>query len=169
MAFEREIDIAKLLAQEAGALAIDYQRRGITAEAKPDDSPVTAADRACEKLIVDRITLEFPDDGVLGEEGARRTSRSGRQWIIDPIDGTRDFLRGIPLWAVLIGLEQDGEVVAGVAHCPRQGLLLWAARGVGAWMDGARIAVSNTADPAEAVLAFNGFNKAGLADYAPRV
>ena len=113
MAFEREVELAKLLAQEAGALAIDYQRRGVTAETKSDESPVTAADRACEKLIVDRVTLEFPEDGVLAEEGENRPSRSGRRWIIDPIDGTRDFVRGIPLWAVLIGLEQDGEVVAG--------------------------------------------------------
>jgi histidinol-phosphatase len=169
MAFEREVELAKLLAQEAGALAIDYQRRGVEAEIKADESPVTAADRACEKLIVDRITLEFPEDGVLGEEGATRKSRSGRQWIIDPIDGTRDFLRAIPLWAVLIGLEQDGEIVAGVAHCPRQGLLLWAAQGQGAWADGSRLRVSAKSDPADAVLAFNGFNKAGVTQFAGRV
>jgi histidinol-phosphatase len=169
MAFEREVELAKLLAQEAGALAIDYQRRGVEAEIKADESPVTAADRACEKLIVDRITLEFPEDGVLGEEGATRKSRSGRQWIIDPIDGTRDFLRSIPLWAVLIGLEQEGEIVAGVAHCPRQGLLLWAAQGQGAWADGSRIQVSEKSDPADAVLAFNGFNKAGITQLAGRV
>lgn len=169
MAFEREVELAKLLAQEAGALAIDYQRRGVQAEIKSDESPVTAADRACEKLIVDRITLEFPEDGVLGEEGAARKSRSGRQWIIDPIDGTRDFLREIPLWAVLIGLEQDGEIVAGVAHCPRQGFLLWAAKGEGAWADGSRLRVSDKSDPTDAVLAFNGFNKAGVTHFAGRV
>jgi histidinol-phosphatase len=169
MAFEREVDLAKLLAQEAGALAIDYQRRGVEAEIKDDESPVTAADRACEKLIVDRITLEFPEDGILGEEGAARKSRSGRQWIIDPIDGTRDFLREIPLWAVLIGLEQDGEVVAGVAHCPRQGFLLWGAKGEGAWADGSRLRVSDKSDPTDAVLAFNGFNKAGMTRFAGRV
>lgn len=168
MAFEREVELAKLLAQEAGALAIDYQRRGVTAEMKPDDSPVTAADRACEKLIVDRITLEFPDDGLLGEEGGNRPSRSGRRWIIDPIDGTKDFLRGIPLWAVLMGLEQDGEIVAGVAHSPRQGFLLWAAKGEGAWANGSQIRVSDKSEPGEAVLAFNGFNKAGVTHFAPR-
>src|SRR5438132_5948356 len=104
MAFEREIELAKLVAQEAGALALDYQRRGVRAELKSDESPVTAADRACEKLIVDRLEQEFPEDGVLGEEGANREGRNGRRWIIDPIDGTRDFVRGIPLWAVLIAL-----------------------------------------------------------------
>src|SRR5579885_1697539 len=111
MVFEREMELAKLLAEEAGAMALDFQRRGVIAEEKSDESPVTAADRACEKLIVERIAREFPDDGILGEEGANRDTRTGRKWIIDPIDGTRDFVRGIPLWAVLIGLEQDGEVV----------------------------------------------------------
>src|ERR1700677_604433 len=111
------------MAQEAGALAIEYQKRGITAEPKEDESPVTAADRACEKMIVEQIAREFPDDGVLGEEGANRESTSGRKWIVDPIDGTRDFVRGIPLWAVLIGFEANGEVVAGAAYSPGQKLL----------------------------------------------
>ena len=162
MAFERELEVAKLVAQEAGALALDFQRRGVTPETKSDESPVTAADRACEKLIVDQLAREFPGDGVLGEEGASRESRNGRKWIIDPIDGTRDFIRGIPLWAVLIGLEQDGEIVAGAAHCPRQGLLLWAARGAGAWANGEKLQMAAKAEPSQAVLAFNGFNKAGI-------
>lgn len=169
MAFEREVELAKLLAQEAGAVALDYQRRGVTAEEKPDESPVTAADRACEKLIVERIAREFPGDGVLGEEGASRESDNGRRWIVDPIDGTKDFVRGIPLWAVLIGLEQNGELVAGAAHSPRQGLLLWASRGGGAWANGSRVRVSNCTRPEEAVLSFNGFNKIGVARLAPRL
>jgi histidinol phosphatase-like enzyme (inositol monophosphatase family) len=162
MAFEREVEFAKRLVQEAGALALDYQRRGVTAEIKADESPVTTADRACEKLIIDQITREFPDDGLLGEEGGSRDARNRRRWIIDPIDGTRDFLRGIPLWAVLIGLEENGEIVAGVAHSPRQGLLLWAAKGSGAWANGQRIRVSDKSEPSDAVLAFNGFNKDGV-------
>jgi histidinol-phosphatase len=166
MAFEREVNAAKLIAQEAGALALDFQRRGISAEIKADESPVTAADRACEKLIVDYIAREFPGDGVVGEEGANRESRNGRRWIVDPIDGTRDFVRGIPLWAVLIGLEQDGEIVAGAAHCPRQGLLLWAARGGGAWSNGSQVRVSDKSNPADAVLSFNGFNKVGCKQLA---
>lgn len=169
MTFEREMEFAKLLAQEAGALALDYQRRGVTAEAKADESPVTAADRACEKLIIDQITREFPEDGLLGEESGRRPGRNSRQWIIDPIDGTRDFVRGIPLWAVLIGLEHHGEIVAGVAHSPRQGLLLWAAKGTGAWANGSRIKVSDKSEPKDAVLAFNGFNKAGVTALGPHL
>ena len=162
MAFEREVKLATELAQEAGALALDYQRRGITAETKADESPVTAADKACEKMIVERITREFPDDGVLGEEGANRESRNGRKWIVDPIDGTRDFVRGIPLWAVLIGFEQDGQIVAGAAHSPGQKLLLSASKGGGTWQEGTRLHVSQITTPNESVLCFNGFNKKGV-------
>lgn len=162
MAFEREIEVARLLAEEAGALAADYQRRGVTAEEKADESPVTAADKACEKLIAERIIREFPGDGILGEEGANRESRNGRKWIIDPIDGTRDFVRGIPLWAVLIGLEEEGEIVAGVAYSPRQNFLLSASKGAGTWANGTRVHVSGKSAPADAVLSFNGFNKKGV-------
>lgn len=169
MAFEREVELARQIAQEAGALALDYQRKGVATETKSDESPVTVADRACEKLIVDSIAHVFPEDGVLGEEGANRVSRNGRRWIVDPIDGTRDFVRGIPLWAVLIALEQDGKVVAGAAHSPRQGLLLSASRGGGAWSNETRLRVADKADPSQAVLSFNGFNKIGVGRFADRL
>jgi histidinol-phosphatase len=133
---------------------------------KADESPVTAADRACEKLILEGIVRKFPEDGILGEEGANRESQSGRRWIIDPIDGTRDFVRGIPLWAVLIAIEKDGEVVAGVAHSPLQGLLLWAGRGSGAWSNGERVHVSGQTDPGQSVVSFNGFHKEGVERFA---
>jgi fructose-1,6-bisphosphatase/inositol monophosphatase family enzyme len=81
------------------------------------------------------LTEAFPDDGLLGEEGARRESRSGRRWVIDPIDGTRDFLRGIPLWSNLLALEADGEVVVGVCNLAGLDELYWAARGRGAWVE----------------------------------
>ena len=166
MPFERELELAKLMTQEAGALALDFQRRGVTAESKADESPVTAADRACEKLIVEGISKEFPEDGVLGEEGTARNSRNGRKWIIDPIDGTRDFVRGIPLWAVLIALEVHGQVVLGAANCPRQALLLWASEGTGAWANGSRVRVSDAKEPENSVLSFNGFNKSGVGRFS---
>lgn len=169
MAFEREVELARQMAQEAGALALDYQRKGVTAETKSDESPVTAADRACEKLIVDSIERVFPGDGILGEEGANRESGNGRRWIIDPIDGTRDFVRGIPLWAVLIALEQDGEVIAGAAYSPRQNLLLSVTRGGGAWLDETRLQVTDKSDPTQAVLSFNGFNKVGISKFCERL
>jgi fructose-1,6-bisphosphatase/inositol monophosphatase family enzyme len=115
------------------------------------------------------LAREFPEDGVLGEEGASRESQNGRRWIIDPIDGTRDFVRGIPLWAILIGLEQDGEIVAAAAHCPRQGLLLWAGRGSGAWANGSKLQIQAKSDPSQAVLAFNGLNKVGIDRFEGRL
>jgi histidinol phosphatase-like enzyme (inositol monophosphatase family) len=167
MTFERERALAEAMAQEAGQLALEFQRRGITAEEKDDESPVTPADRAAEKLIVERLAAEFPEDGMLGEEGADKPSTKGRKWIIDPIDGTRDFVRGIPLWAVLIGFEFNGEVVAGAAFSPGQRMLLSAAKGQGATANGQAIHVSTKARPNESVLSFNGFNKDGVSHFDP--
>src|SRR5262249_23516383 len=118
MGFAREVEIAKRAAQDAAKLALKHQAAGVRAEAKADESPVNIADRECERLIARMLEEAFPDDGLMGEEGAHKESRSGRRWIIDPIDGTRDFVRGNILWSVLIGLEQDGEVKAGVVHLP---------------------------------------------------
>lgn len=156
--FARELEACRAIAQQAGQTALRYYRTGIAFEAKPDDSPVTAADRACEQLIARELEAAFPDDGLLGEEGARKPSRSGRRWIIDPIDGTRDFVRGSPAWAVLLGLEADGAVVAGCAYLPALGELFAAARGGGAFMNGERIHASTVATPEQAVLCLNGFN-----------
>jgi histidinol-phosphatase len=163
MPFDHELEFLKRIASQAGEMAFDYQRKGISAETKDDDSPVTAGDKACEKLIVEAITAEFPDDGILGEEGASKDSSSGRRWIIDPIDGTRDYVRGLPLWAVLIGLEQEGEVVAGTAHCPAQNLMCWASKGGGTFANGQPARVSSIQEPAQAVLCFNGFHKPNVA------
>ena len=94
MALEKELDLAIALARAAGVTAMAFQRNGFDVETKPDESPVTAADKACEKMIVAGIRAQFPNDGILGEEGASDDGSSGRRWIIDPIDGTRDFIRG---------------------------------------------------------------------------
>jgi histidinol-phosphatase len=175
MTFGREIDVAKKAAEQAANLALTYQAAGIQQETKPDDSPVTIADRECERLISSMLEDAFPDDGILGEEGAHKASRSGRRWIIDPIDGTRDFVRGNFLWSVLIGLEQDSEVVAGVVHLPLLHHTCWAARGAGAFRNDVRLRVSSIADPAAAVLSVNSLNRIrempfsrGLIDWASR-
>ena len=162
VSLEFEIEFLKRISAEAGSLALDYQRKGVSAEIKDDDSPVTAADKACEKLLVEAISREFPDDGILGEEGASKPSKSGRKWIIDPIDGTRDFLRGLPLWAVLIGLEQDGKVIAGAANCPTQNTLAWASEGGGSFVNGNPVHVSAIQELSQSVLCFNGFHKANV-------
>lgn len=163
MSFERELAIALRLSRDAGHLALEYRRNGVTAEDKPDDSPVTAADRASEKLIAEGLAESFPRDGLLGEEGAEKTGASGRRWIIDPIDGTRDYIRGNRFWANLIGLEAEGAIHVGVASFPALGETYYATQGGGAWrlLDGAspeRIHCSDIADFRRAVVCYNGLN-----------
>lgn len=158
MAYEEELNVARAAAREAGNVALEYQRQGVTPEAKSDDSPVTIADRESEKLITTMLAEAFPKDGLLGEEGSQMESKGGRRWIIDPIDGTRDFVRGNPLWGVLIGLEEVGEVVAGVAHFPAMGRTYWASKGGGAFRDGKKIRISEKKMPVESVLLMNGLS-----------
>ena len=154
----RELEVA-LQASRAAVETAQRMQPGITADTKADASPVTAADRECERLISEILTAAFPDDGILGEEGARRESRSGRRWIVDPIDGTRDYLRGNPLWANLIALEADGEVVLGVVNLPGLGKLYTGTRGQGAHCNGQPIHASSKTTVEESVLCFCAFNK----------
>src|SRR5205814_5296150 len=124
----------------------------------PDASPVTVADREAEREIARALEEAFPEDGLLGEEGSAKDSRGGRRWIIDPIDGTRDFLRGNRAWSVLIGLEAEGEVVAGVSYFPALDEMFTATRGGGAFCNDAPIHASAITDPSQAVLSGNGLN-----------
>jgi histidinol-phosphatase len=161
MHFDKELEVARAIAFRSAELALKHQAAGIVAETKPDDSPVTNADKDCERLIAAALEEHFPDDGILGEEGSKKESRSGRRWIVDPIDGTRDFLRGDPLWGVLIGLEDRGEMVAGVVHLPLLGQTAWASRGGGAFRNDKRLCVSSISDPAQAVLTVNALPRIG--------
>lgn len=156
--WEKELEIASAAARNAARIALEMQA-GIVPEPKDDGSPVTAADKKCEAIIAAALHEAFPDDGLLGEEGTNIESRNGRRWIIDPIDGTRDYVRGTPLWANLIGLESDGEVVAGVVNLPLLGELYTASRGGGAFRNGDPIRVSNKTSFAESVLCVNGLNR----------
>jgi len=156
MAYERELTIGANIAREAGNLALKIREGNIGVETKSDESPVTIADKACEKLIVERLQEAFPDDGLLGEEGATKESASGRRWIIDPIDGTRDFIRGTRAWSVLIGLEDNGKVVAGHAYFPGWDEMYSAAKGEGAFWDGVRVYASNVSRMSDALLCCNG-------------
>jgi len=151
----REIEVAQSAAKTAAKLAMMHQKAGVCAEMKADRSPVTIADRECEQLIAATLESAFPDNGILGEEGAQKESRSGRRWIIDPIDGTRDFVRGNFLWSVLIGLEQDSEVVAGVVHLPMLDQTCWAVKNRGAFRNDTKLRVSSIADPGQAVVCAN--------------
>jgi histidinol phosphatase-like enzyme (inositol monophosphatase family) len=156
--YERELVFGRELAVRAGELALRHREGGIGVEIKSDESPVTIADKECEKLIVGAIEKEFPADGILGEEGAAKDAANGRKWIVDPIDGTRDFIRGTRAWSVLIGLEEAGEVVAGFAYFPATADLYSAAKGSGAYWNEARIEVSNIAKRSQALLCVNGFS-----------
>ena len=105
---------------------------------------------------MEELLAAFPDDGLLGEEGATRESTNGRKWIIDPIDGTRDFIRGTGAWSVLIGLEDHGKVVVGFAYYPATGKMFYAAEGEGSFLDGRTIHASNVQKKSEALLCCNG-------------
>jgi histidinol-phosphatase len=128
-------------ARAAGAIALRYYRGGFDITIKPDQSPVTQADREAEQAITVMLGRAFPDHGFLGEEYGQQGPTDVR-WIIDPIDGTRNFVRRIPIWAVLIALEEHGQVTAGVVHNPVTGELYWARRGEGAFANGEPIRVS---------------------------
>lgn len=131
-------------AQAAGEIAMKYYRGGFEVDIKPDQTPVTQADREAERAIRAVLARAFPGCGFLGEELGEEGPRQ-RRWIIDPIDGTRNFVRRIPFWAVLIGLEEEGEVTAGVMFNPVSEELFWARKGDGAFANGERIRVSDCA------------------------
>jgi len=169
VSYERELDSARTAALRAGELALRYQNQGVTPETKPDLSPVTIADRESERLISGILADAFPEDGLLGEEGGGKESASGRCWIVDPIDGTRDFLRGLPDWAVLIALETAGGVEVGVCHFPALRVTYSAARGAGARSNDTPIRVSKIADPAQAVLCVSELNAMSGFAFAPRL
>jgi len=156
--WNRELEVALTAVHRAGELALGWQA-GIQAESKADQSPVTPADRECERLMVAALTAEFPEDGLLGEEGASQEGTSGRRWIIDPIDGTRDYVRGNPLWANLLALEERGEVVLGVVSLPGLGSTFWAQKGGGAFRNGAAIRASAKNEISDSVLCFSAFSK----------
>jgi fructose-1,6-bisphosphatase/inositol monophosphatase family enzyme len=135
--------VAIELAGAAGALLLEGQDRVRTSvETKSSATDmVTEMDRASERLIVDGILARFPDDGVLGEEGSSRDGSSGARWVIDPLDGTTNYLYGFPSWAVAIGVEVDGVPTAGVVHDPVHGETFTGLRGGGSWCNGRRLRV----------------------------
>jgi histidinol-phosphatase len=158
MSYQKELSIVADIARRAGDLALQFHQENLAVEIKADESPVTAADKACESLIVSELTREFPEDGLLGEEGALRESTNGRRWLIDPIDGTRDFIRNTRAWTMLIGLEERGKIVAGFEYFPATGEMFTAARGEGAWWDGRRMCASSVTRKNQAMLCCNGLS-----------
>jgi histidinol-phosphatase len=129
-------------ARVAGGVAMRHYRSPLAVEAKADGSPVTVADREAEATLREWITRQFPDDGIEGEELGVIRSDAQRRWIVDPIDGTKTFVRGVPLWGTLVAVVEHTEVLAGAAFFPAVDEMLAAAPGEGSWWNGVRCSVS---------------------------
>lgn len=140
------------LAGLTGASALRQYRRRLTVERKSDGSPVTAADREAEGDARDWLSRRFPGDAVFGEEFGASPGSSGRTWLLDPIDGTRTFVRGVPLWGSLVAVVEAGVVLGGAASFPALGEQLVAAPGEGCWHNGSRCRVSDIARLSEATV-----------------
>ena len=141
------LDFAVETAYLAGRLTLGYFQTGIRPEMKADDTPVTAADRASEQLIRRRIEQQYPQHAIVGEEyGATEHAETEFRWFVDPIDGTKSFVRGVPLYAVLIGLEIAGTIEVGAAYFPALDEMVAAATGGGCWWNGRRADVSAVTD-----------------------
>ena len=167
-----DLALALALAANADHISLDrFQALDLVVTTKPDRTPVTDADQAVERSIRSGIEAARPGDSILGEEYGTQGSGS-RQWIIDPIDGTANFLRGVPIWGTLISLAIDGVPVVGVVSAPALGKRWWAAAGHGAWAQAAgeepkRIRVSGVDALADASLSYNsisGWDEAGRLD-----
>jgi histidinol phosphatase-like enzyme (inositol monophosphatase family) len=169
MSYQREIEFALGVARAAGENAKRIRAHGVSAEVKADASPVTIADRENERLVREAVEREFPEDGILGEEGASKAGSNGRRWIVDPIDGTRDFVRGNRFWCVLVGLEDGGEPVAGVAHFPMLDETYWAVRGGGAYLGAQRLRVSDIQSVGQCCFSPNGLHLKEAQPYLMRV
>ncbi|ALV32824.1 inositol monophosphatase family protein [Streptomyces sp. CdTB01] len=158
------LDLAREAARRAGDLLRDGRPADL-AVARTKSSPidvVTEMDIAAEKLITDLIAVRRPDDGFFGEEGADTPGTSGVRWVIDPLDGTVNYLYGLPTWSVSIAAERDGETVVGVVAVPMRGETFHAVRGGGAWATGAwageRALTCRPAPPLDQALVSTGFN-----------
>lgn len=147
------LEFAVEVAWRAGRVTLAHFQTGVGIDRKADGSPVTVADREAERLARDLIQARFPDHGIIGEELGETRPDAARRWILDPIDGTRSFVRGVPLYGVMVALEDGGEAALGVLHFPAlQGETVFAARGEGCWWDGRRARVSEEADLSRALL-----------------
>lgn len=151
------LDFATELAYDAGRLTLGYFGRsseGLGLERKADASPVTLADREAEALIRRRISARYPEHAILGEEFGEDAKNAPHRWLVDPIDGTKAFVRGVPLYGVLVGLEIEGRVEVGAAYFPALNEMCAAATGLGCTLNGRAVRVSNAQSLAESTVGF---------------
>jgi myo-inositol-1(or 4)-monophosphatase len=170
---DRDLDLrlltARAVAAEAGKLAHDYfgRRAQLEIEHKGMQDLVSVADRAVEDLIRARLSSAFPEDDLLGEEGGGAERRPGAGlWVIDPIDGTANFLRGMPYWSVALAYLVDGKTTIGVTYDPVHDDLFWARRGAGAYRNERPMRVTDCEDPKEAVIGSTFTFKMKIDDYS---
>lgn len=149
------LDFAMDAAWQAGQRTLAYFQTGVAVERKADASPVTVADRDAEELLRRLIEDRFPHHAIVGEEFGETTRDSAYRWFLDPIDGTQSFIRGVPLYGVLIGLEIEGEMVVGVAHFPGLKEMVAAARGEGCQWNGRPAHVSDVSSLDQALIAYS--------------
>jgi histidinol phosphatase-like enzyme (inositol monophosphatase family) len=161
------LEFAVELGRGAGDITLQYFRKKPETSTKDDGSYVTIADREAEKYLRRQIAERFPDDGLVGEEEGESTGRSGRRWIVDPIDGTFAFVHGVPFYGVLIALEVDDEAIVGVVNIPALGELVSAARGLGCFLNGERARVSETAELKDALLLSTDFSACTRYGFGP--
>jgi histidinol-phosphatase len=161
------LDFASEIAWQAGKITLEYFQSGVVPDLKADDSPVTIADRRSEEYLRAAIAARYPSHGILGEEYGETNPGATYRWILDPIDGTKTFVRGVPLYGVLVGLERAGQPVLGVANMPALNELVAAAEGLGCYSNGRRARVSPVERLDEALLVAT--DMAGLAAHAPQV
>lgn len=150
----RHLEFAVETAYLAGRLTLGYFQAAVRTDFKEDDTPVTVADREAEALIRRRIQVRYPDHEIVGEEYGTTGEAASHRWYVDPIDGTKSFVHGVPLYAVLIGLEIEGTVEVGVAYFPALDEMVAAATGEGCWWNGRRARVSEVTRLDRAVAAF---------------
>lgn len=146
------LEAARELARVTGAVALRHYRAALDVETKADGSPVTRADREAEQAARTWLAERFPADGVVGEEFGETGSGATRRWFLDPVDGTKTFVRGVPLWGSMVGVMERGEVVAGAVAFPALGEEIAAARGAGCWWNGVRCSVSAEGDLSRATV-----------------
>lgn len=163
-----DLSLALALADLADSISLPrFRAHDARVETKPDLTPVTDVDRGIERALRERIEQERPGAVVLGEELGGASAAGGERWIVDPIDGTRNFVRGIPIYATLVALERDGDVVVGVASAPALARRWWAYRGEGAYLDGRRLRVSAVSRIEDAVFSYTSIRD-GVAELARR-
>lgn len=156
--YQDELSFALDMAEQTGQIAMRYFNKGIEIVTKDDGSPVTKADKEVERFIREAIAQKYPDDGILGEEEGE-VRRSNRTWIVDPIDGTYNYARGIPIWSTLIALEVDKDVVLGIVNAPAMHECFYAERDCGAFKNGEQIKVSQVDRLDHAMFNFGGPNR----------